>query len=358
MAIDISELLEPISGGDPCGEDVSFADVLDQMRDARRADDPNLPQGDWQTTPKVADWRLVLQLGEKVLAKQSKDLQAAVWIGEAAIGRDGYGGAADAFALLAGLIDRYWDGLYPRLEGEDAEERVSKLAWFNTYAGRALRAAPLTDTKPAMTLNLWTTSREVDNLARQNSEAHQAALAEGKPSGDLFDKALVDSPADWIRDLLAKIEAGQAAFTQMKAVVDARFGRAAPSLAEIEDALKRAAQVVTKAAKAKGLIADAPGTDEAAAATTSGAGAFAPQAAAGGGFALQLGPSGPARQDALKALSNIAQYFRKAEPHSPVSFLIERAVAWADTPLDEWLAQVVSDDGVLSRIRDRTGIAQ
>ena len=356
MAIDINELLQPISGGDPCGEDVSFADVLDQMREARRADDPNLPQGDWQTTPKVADWRLVLQLGEKVLAKQSKDLQAAVWVGEASIGRDGFGGAADAFALLSGLIDKFWDGLYPRLEGDDAEERASKLAWFNTYAGRALRAAPLTDAKPAMTLNLWSTSREVDNLARQNAEAHQAALAEGKPSGDVFDKALIDSSADLIRDLLAKVEAGQAAFAQLKTLVDAKFGRAAPSLAEIEDALKRALQVLTKAAKAKGLIADAPEA-EAEAQPVAG-GASLPAAPSGGGFTLQLGSSGPARQDALKALSNIAQFFRKTEPHSPVSFLVERAVAWADTPLDEWLAQVVSDDGVLSRIRDRTGIAQ
>ncbi|MDB5968199.1 MAG: tssA [Hydrocarboniphaga sp.] len=354
MAIDISELLEPISGGDPCGEDVSFADVLDQMREARRADDPGLPQGDWQTTPKVADWRLVLQLGEKVLSTQSKDLQAAVWVGEAAIGRDGFGGAADAFALLSGLVEKFWDGLYPRLEGDDAEERASKLAWFNTYAGRALRSAPLTDTKPAMTLNLWATSREVDNLARQNAEAHRAALDEGKPGGDVFDKALVDSPAELIRDLLAKIEAGQAAFAQMKTRVDAKFGRTSPSLADIEDALKRALQIVTKAAKAKGLVSDAaaeePSDSDAASTSTA-----APSA--GGGFSLQFGASASGRQTALKALSEIAAFFRKTEPHSPVSFLVERAVAWADTPLDQWLAQVVSDDGVLSRIRDRTGIA-
>lgn len=357
MAIDISELLQPIRGSDPCGEDVSFADVLDQMREARRADDPNLPQGDWQTTPKVADWRLVLQLGEKVLSSQSKDLQAAVWVGEAAIGRDGIGGAADAFALLSGLLEHFWDGLYPRIEGEDLDERASKLAWFNTYAGRALRAAPLTDAKPAMTLNLWTTSREVDNLARQNTEAHQAALGEGKPSGDVFDKALLDNPPERLRELLAQIEAGQSAFAQLKTTVDAKFGRAAPGLADIEDALKRAQQIVTKAAKAKGLIADAPAAGEAAAGE-GGAVAAGTAPVAGAGFALSFGASASGRQTALKALTEIAVFFRKTEPHSPVSFLVERAVAWADTPLDEWLAQVVSDDSVLSRIRDRTGIAQ
>lgn len=355
MSIDISELLQPIAGGDPCGEDLSFADVLDQMREARRADDPNLPQGDWQTTPKAADWRLVLQLGEKVLGTQSKDLQAAVWVGEAAIGRDGFGGAAEAFGLLTGLVETFWDGLYPRLEGDDAEQRASKLAWFNTYAARALRAAPLSEGKPAMmTLNLWTTSREVDNLARQNAEAHQAALAEGKPSGDVFDKALVDSSAELIRDLIAKIEAGQAAFAQLKRVVDAKFGRAAPSLAEIEDALKKALQVVVRAARSKGLVSDGPAVEQEA--QGDGPAAAAP-AAAGGGFSLPFGASASGRQTALKALTEIAVFFRKTEPHSPVSFLIERAVAWADTPLDQWLAQVVSDDGVLSRIRDRTGIA-
>src|SRR3546814_18044325 len=35
---------------------------------------------------------------------------------------------------------------------------------------------------------------------------------------------------------------------------------------------------------------------------------------------------------AIRALGEIAAWFKRVEPHSPVSFLPERAVLWSDTP--------------------------
>ena len=37
----------------------------------------------------------------------------------------------------------------------------------------------------------------------------------------------------------------------------------------------------------------------------------------------------------LAQLMEIAEFFRKTEPHSPVTFLIQQAVRWAETPLDK-----------------------
>ena len=362
MAIDIAELLQPIPGADPAGEDIGFSDAVDAIREARRSDDASLSQGDWQSDLKVADWRLVIESSRKLLSKQSKDLQVAVWLGEALIARDGFGGATDALTLLDGLLENFWEGLYPRLEGGDAEERASKLAWFNTYAGAALKKVPLSQGKPGMTLLDWQISREVDNLARQNSSAHQDALAEGKPTGEIFDKAVNDSAADFIKSQLEALETASAAFASFKSHVDTRMGRAAPSLAEIEETLKRALQIITKAARAKGLVEGSATLDDlpaASAGAEAGAGAAAFAAGvASGAMALNLGGGNAAatKANALRVLSEIAGFFKKSEPHSPVSFLIERAVAWADKPLDEWLAEVVGDDGVLSRIKDRSGI--
>lgn len=77
MSIEIAELLTPISADAPCGEDMSFDDVFDRVREARRSDDPTLAQGEWQTELKVADWRQVVELTTEVLARRSKDLQMA-----------------------------------------------------------------------------------------------------------------------------------------------------------------------------------------------------------------------------------------------------------------------------------------
>ncbi|MGO4781550.1 type VI secretion system protein TssA, partial [Lysobacter sp. 2RAB21] len=64
------------------------------------------------------------------------------------------------------------------------------------------------------------------------------------------------------------------------------------------------------------------------------------------------------KQAALRALGDIAGYFKRTEPHSPVASLLEQAVQWADMPLNEFLAEVVRDESVLAAIRARVGLKQ
>jgi type VI secretion system protein ImpA len=62
------------------------------------------------------------------------------------------------------------------------------------------------------------------------------------------------------------------------------------------------------------------------------------------------------RADALQRLEAIAGYFLRTEPHSPVSYLIQRAVRWGQMPLEQWLMDVVGDAAVLAHIRETLGI--
>ena len=63
------------------------------------------------------------------------------------------------------------------------------------------------------------------------------------------------------------------------------------------------------------------------------------------------------RKQALKMLGQIQEYFATNEPHSPVTFLLGRAIDWADMPLDQWLAHVIKDDSQLNMLSDMIGIA-
>ena len=54
MELDV--LLAPLAGDAPAGADLSFSLDYDAIRDARRADDPTLAQGEWVTELKTADW--------------------------------------------------------------------------------------------------------------------------------------------------------------------------------------------------------------------------------------------------------------------------------------------------------------
>lgn len=62
--------------------------------------------------------------------------------------------------------------------------------------------------------------------------------------------------------------------------------------------------------------------------------------------------------EALQHLLRVADYFRKAEPHSPVSYASEQAVRWGRMPLPDLLKDLVSDQTVLGEVFKRMGIAQ
>jgi len=69
------------------------------------------------------------------------------------------------------------------------------------------------------------------------------------------------------------------------------------------------------------------------------------------------GASGPiqSRRDALKRLAEIAEFFQKTEPHSPISYIVTRAVKWGNMPLDVWLQDVIKDENVLFNLRQMLG---
>lgn len=356
MPITVDDWLNPIRDDAPGGDDVSLGDGFDRIREARRADDASLSQGDWQHELKVANWREVIDLAGRILSTQSKDLQAAVWLGEALIAQHHLDGARAACELLAQLQERYWDTMHPRIEDGDLDERSAKLAWFIDYGAQALGRLPLTAGNPGMGLTDWQISREVDNLSRQNAQAYQAALDEGKPTGEVFDKALDTTPNELLLQRLDDANAGLAAFAQFKAVSDARFGRDGPSFARLEDSFKRIQQILAKVAKAKGLLQEVSVTTPDNAAPDPSADSSAPAPVASGA-ALQLtGNDAASKAAAIRALTEIAAWFHRAEPHSPVPFLLDRAIAWADMPLDAWLAEVVSDPNTLTGIRTRIGL--
>src|SRR5690242_12464015 len=120
------EILSPIPGPNPAGENLRYAPAYDKIKDARREDD-DAPQGEWRRERKLADWPLTIKLTTEALSKKSKDLQLAAWLTEALIRRNGMAGLLEGLQVLQGMVETFWDGLYPELEDGDAEFRAAPL---------------------------------------------------------------------------------------------------------------------------------------------------------------------------------------------------------------------------------------
>jgi type VI secretion system protein ImpA len=125
----VEDLLSPIEPETPSGQNLRYHPVYDQIAEARSEEDATLPVGAWTRQTKKADYPLVLSLSREALAKRSKDLWLAAWLGEAQIKVDGLAAVPAVLDLLLGLQERFWDSLYPEIEDNDLGMRAAPLLW-------------------------------------------------------------------------------------------------------------------------------------------------------------------------------------------------------------------------------------
>lgn len=346
--LDLQALLHPIGAGNPGGTDVSMSEVFDRIREARRADDTSLPQGEWQRQLKAAEWPLVAELTSKVLTESSKDLQAATWLAEALTHLHGFRGLAQGLELLTRLLDEFWDVVHPLGGDGEFDERTGKVAWLNKVIPDIIQFVPLTRGQPGKYgLLHWDEARTLQNLAARDRDAYLKALDDGKVTAEALEKAMRGSGAPFYADLYAALNEARDRFSEFERAVDARFGADAPSLKAMKDRLGDAHDLVKRLAVQTGAIAgnDAIGDKK-------------PGERNEFPDAVMSAPGGPItnRAEALSRLREVADFFRRTEPHSPVAYLADKAAAWGAMSLDEWLRTVVKDQNVLSQLEETLGV--
>ncbi len=350
----LEQLLLPISDVCPQGENMAYSALFDEIREARRADDLALAQGDWETAAKRSEWARVRQLCEEALCRRSKDLQIAAWYAEALTRIEGFNGLAIGLQLVTGLLQRYWDTGYPSLDRDGADERAARLDWLSAQLADEIRRVPLT--APAHGGYDWyryRESREVDNLALRDAAAPECCAAEGKLTGEQFDHSAALSGRIWFEALDEQLCRAQAHFAELRQEVDERFAAEAPNLAPIKDALDACGEVCRRRMERFEPRQAAPEPPGAPPVPDRLFAQSAPTLDAGG-----LGSIGspPSRACAIGLLHEAARYFRAHEPHSPVALLVERAARWAEMSLEDWLATVIKDGSTLGQIDELLGI--
>lgn len=347
----LEQLIAPIPGDHPCGEDMSFSQEFDDVREARRQDDPTLTQGEWETELKTAQWPKVKQLCEDILRNKSKDLQIACWYTEALCNLHGFQGLHFGLQVLEVLVNDFWEFFYPDLVPDDLEERAGKIEWLNRQVPTTVRNIPLTDrSSGAYSWLKWDESRTVDNLGLKDSEAKERAVADGKLSGEMFDRAASASGLPFYQKLHRDILQAKAKLAIVEKHVDERFGMESPGLKDLRVAVGDCDDVVAKIIVRLGGATAAANPQQTA---LSGNAEARPTAATGVAVAqaVTIGDI-RTRADAINALRQVSQFFKQNEPHSPVALLADRAAKWAEMPLERWLASVIKDDSTLSQLRE------
>jgi type VI secretion system protein ImpA len=357
--VDLDALLQPIPGENPSGENLRYSGLYDQISEARRADE-DLAQGAWQTELKVADYREVLNLAVPALSTQSKDLQVAVWLAEALVKQNGFVGLRDSLSLLAGFHDKFWETLHPEIDEGDMEGRANAISWFDTQLGLAIKKAPYTGAE-GYGYQDWEDSRifDVPDDVSGLPEADQKRLTalreqaekEKRVTADLWRKEYAATRRAPVEQVNFTIEECWTVLADLNRLIEEKYDRnQTPGLSTFRKSLDDVHTQVKKLLEEKRIEEPDPVEEEDIDTAEAGSNGAVP----GKGTAGTGGPISN-RRDALKRLGEIAEFFHRTEPHSPVSYLVQRAVKWGNMPLETWLQDVIKDDTIISQIKQTLG---
>jgi len=258
----LDALLAPIAGENPSGENLQYSGLHDEIREARRADD-DIPQGDWVHELKVADWEKVAELAGESLSGKTKDLQIIAWLSEAAVSMNGFPGLRDSLKLANGLLETFWETLYPEIdEGNDLEARANALAWMDRQAAEAVRKIPLTK-RPGANYGFFQweealqydfpadTSKLSGEALQQLEEKRARAQMDHKITGEEVRKAKSETRRAFYEELHADVAESWAALKALDKQMDARFSRQTPGLGSLTKTIEGIRTLLEKVVKEK-----------------------------------------------------------------------------------------------------------
>jgi type VI secretion system protein ImpA len=318
------ELLQPIAADQPCGENLEDTPLLASF-DAFRLFG--------QATPldPPPEWAVIRTRALEALGK-SKDLRLLAHLGTASLRTDGLAAFSHTLHVASQWLQTYWAGTYPLVD-EDAILRRNALNCFADPMAviDGLRRLPLAVSRQHGSFSL----RDVDIATGQM----QPLDGDSRPDENGIAAAFAEVPVEHLQQLQhaasTAIEAVKAIEKTMSADggSDAvpEFNPLAAQLVKIDRLLR------ARLAGRDGALAE-PGDDAGADGQPGKVGAIR------------------SRQDAIRALDAVAEFFRRSEPSSPIPLFLERAKRLVSKSFLEVLADIAPE--ALATARSAGGLSE
>jgi type VI secretion system protein ImpA len=339
---DLEAILAPLAGDQPTGvdlrQDYAPTSIYFRLRDARAAArdaerQAETAEGGEEGLPTL--WRPVATLAIDALKASSKDLEIATWLTEALVRIAGLPGLMAGASVIAGLAEQYWDGLFPMPDEHGMETRVAAVAGLSGQGAdgtlmQPLRKSVLFRRPDGSPFGLWQYQATLELSGITDPERRAQRMAAGVlPFDDVDKEARLAGPSYWSaqRDAISHV---MVAWQEMGRVLDEKAGQASPSGNRVRELLDLMLETSNRFAP-QGTTTTA--ADAAGAATDGGA----PTAAAASGALT-------GREQALRQLGEVAEWFKRNEPNSPIGFTLDEAARRARLAWPDLIAELVSDE--------------
>lgn len=333
-----ARLAEPVSAEAPCGVDLADEPVLYEIR--QMAQGRPATQFSAEEEP---DWATLRALCEQTLAR-SKHLSVVVPYLLSLVATEGLEGEAEGLEFLRALLERYWSQLFPALDssdGNDPTERMHILENLTIPIGAyedpirfvaRVRRIPL-----LMVPHVGPVS--VESVTGTNpGTGGNPALSRGQ-----LDAILIGLPPAQLGSQKALVQRSVEALHGIEKFLQDSVGiEKAPSWENLMEALQQQARIFDDGAKAGGTSSS--------------------QRDGGTAVFENEGPNRPnverfgsiqSREDAVRAIGAICEYYRHNEPSSPVPFLLRRAEGLVNKNFLDVVADLAP--GATDSVRSVTG---
>ena len=398
--IELDALLAPITEDSPAGEDIrenpSPNSIYRQIKDARseaRSAERNMLFMDEEeaTKSKLKSseeyWQTIEKLSPEILKNHAKDLEIASWYTESLLRSrhyhsdypDNSGGFVTQFSalnqgfkLILEMINQYWDNLYPLPDEDGLETKVAPLSGLNGEGGEGTLIAPLRNLFIGFNFTYWDAlqAREDDSIA--DEEKREKKIKQVTENGGWtmteIRREINNTPPKYYECLVKDIESCISTFSTLDQTLYERCQEHAPPTRNITETLEAIRSMVKTIAEDRLVLAESTNVAMEPADMPDQMmenSATSPQTISGtttgvpGFTASHIKPIDAAiqtREEALKQLLLIAEFFHKTEPHSPVSYSLKKTVRWAKMPLDQLLRELIPDESMQESLSSLTGV--
>jgi type VI secretion system protein ImpA len=314
--IDIESLLQDVTPDAPCGENLEYDPDYGELERATEGK-PEQQFGDKIVPAEEPDWQDVERRALALLGR-TKDLRVVLPLVWALVRNHGWVGCRDGLEVLKGLLERHWEHLHPELDVEDDNDptlRVNTIAGLNDpdrmIAG--LRLAPLVQSRAFGRFCL----RDIQIVSGELSQPEDGEL----PNAQTIEAAFMDADLDELTGTANAVDESIRLLAGIESILMDRVGSTqAPDVESFSSILKAARQALADSLSRRTDAGAGGDIDQAEnqALVEGSASPDAPAAAAAIGAIRS-------REDVVRVLDSICDYYQRNEPSSPVPILLRRA---------------------------------
>ena len=323
-AIDTETLFQEISNERPCGEDLEYDPAFIEL-EAISKGKAEQQIGDTIIEAECADWPQVKKQSLELLSR-TKDIRVLIFLIRSILYTDDLTDFKDSLALLKRLLQHYWQQIYPQLDEEDNDPtmRINALSTLCNEEAvlHPLRMAPLVRSRM---------------LGRFSLRDITIATGEAAPPADYepvekttIDAAFMDADSDELQVTFDAVNEAIDCVNEIEGFVTDQVGVTnATSFSELTDVLKEAQQILSDqlARRDIGKDEEEPIAEAADNETPGAAATISTTSCATTSSASSTPSNGQinSREDVIRALEKVEDYYSQHEPASPVPLLISRA---------------------------------